>query len=99
MDHESLCGKHAEGPRGTALLVCRSSAPGGLSACRFLCNVSHDPGTETFYENEALWSEHRAEEIGVPFGFVRSNTYIGNGKDRFRNMWGFYRNGSEGPIC
>lgn len=64
----------------------------GYQPVVFCCNVSHDPGTETFYENEALWSEHRAEEIGVPFVFVRSNTYIGNGKDRIRNMWGFYRN-------
>ncbi len=58
----------------------------------FCCNVSHDPGTETFFDNEALWSEHPAEEIDVPFVFVRSSLYQGNGKDRILNMLGFYRN-------
>lgn len=64
----------------------------GYQPAVFCCNVSHDPGTETFCAPEALWSEQRADEIDVPFVFVRSNTYTGNGLDRIRNMWNFYRN-------
>ena len=63
----------------------------GYEPVVFGSNAMH--GKEAlFFQNEDLWHEHMAEEIGVPFVFVKSRAYSGNGKQRILNMVDFYRN-------
>lgn len=57
----------------------------------FCCNAKHGKA-ELYYETDALWHEHMAEEIDVPFVFVKGRTYVGNGKQRILNMGDFYWN-------
>lgn len=47
---------------------------------------------ELYFPDPSLWHEHRAEDIDVPYVFVRSRAYSGNGKQRILNMVDFYRN-------
>ena len=63
----------------------------GYEPVIFCCNARHGKA-ELFYETNALWQEHMAEEIETPFVFVKARTYIGNGKQRVLNMVDFYRN-------
>lgn len=63
----------------------------GYAPVVFCANSKHGP-PERFYNTDALWHEHMAEEIGVPFVFVKARTYTGNGKQRVLNMLDFYRN-------
>ncbi|MDD6189598.1 MAG: glycosyltransferase family 4 protein, partial [Clostridiales bacterium] len=48
--------------------------------------------SELYFDDDALWHEHYAEEIDVPFVYVRGRAYTGNGKKRVLNMVDFYRN-------
>lgn len=57
----------------------------------FCANSKHGKA-ETYFPDIGLWQEHTAEEIEVPFVFVRARTYQGNGKQRVLNMIDFYRN-------
>lgn len=63
----------------------------GYEPVIFCCNAMHGKA-ERFYDTEDLWHAHQAEEIDVPFVFVRGRTYTGNGKQRVLNMVDFYRN-------
>lgn len=63
----------------------------GYEPVVFCANSKHGP-VKTWFPNEALWHEHTAEEIGVPFVFVKARTYTGNGKQRVLNMLDFYCN-------
>lgn len=63
----------------------------GYEPVVFCANSKHGPA-ETWFPDNALWHEHTAEEIGVPFAFVKARTYTGNGKQRVLNMLDFYRN-------
>ena len=63
----------------------------GYAPVIFGANSKHGKA-ERFFETDALWEEHIAEEIGTPFVFVRARTYTGNGKQRVLNMIDFYRN-------
>lgn len=63
----------------------------GYEPVVFCANSKHGPA-ETWYSDDALWHEHAAEEIGVPFVFVKARAYTGNGKQRVLNMLDFYRN-------
>ena len=63
----------------------------GYEPVVFASNAKHGKA-ETYFPDAGLWQEHMAEEIGVPFVFVRSRTYEGNGKQRVLNMIDFYRN-------
>lgn len=63
----------------------------GYEPVVFCANSKHGPA-ETWFPDDALWHEHAAEEIGVPFVFVKARTYTGNGKQRVLNMLDFYRN-------
>lgn len=63
----------------------------GYEPVVFCCNAKHGRA-ETYFPDTALWQVHEAEEIGVPFVFVRGRTYEGNGKQRVLNMADFYRN-------
>ncbi len=64
----------------------------GYEPVVFCCNNKHNPGTVRLIETDKLWEERTAEDIGVPFVFVRARMYQGNGKDRVLNMIDFYRN-------
>lgn len=63
----------------------------GYEPVVFCCNAKHGKA-ETYFPDSSLWQEHTAEEIRVPFVFVKSRTYEGNGKQRVLNMIDFYRN-------
>lgn len=63
----------------------------GYEPVVFASNAKHGKAG-TYFPDAGLWQEHMAEEIGVPFVFVRSRTYEGNGKQRVLNMIDFYRN-------
>lgn len=63
----------------------------GYEPVVFCANSKHGPGGVWFQEEE-LWRKHMAEEIGVPFVFVKARSYTGNGKQRVFNMMDFYRN-------
>lgn len=58
----------------------------------FCCNSKHNSQAERYFDEESLWHEHMAEEIGTPFVFVKARTYVGNGKQRVLNMIDFYHN-------
>lgn len=63
----------------------------GYEPTIFGCNVKHNEYGR-FIDTDDLWTVKRAEEINVPFIFVKSNLYKGNGKDRVFNMIQFYWN-------
>lgn len=63
----------------------------GYEPVVFCCNAKHGKA-ELFFEDTSLWREHTAEEIGLPFVFVKARTYVGNGKQRVLNMIDFYFN-------
>lgn len=63
----------------------------GYEPVVFCANAKHGEA-ERFLDTEALWTEKTAEEIGVPFVFVKARPYTGNGKQRVLNMFDFYRN-------
>ena len=63
----------------------------GYEPVVFCANSKYGP-SETWFPEEALWWEHMAEEIGVPWVFVWARNYTGNGKQRVLNMLDFYWN-------
>lgn len=63
----------------------------GYEPTIFCSNSKHGPA-ETWFPDNCLWQEHMAEEIKVPFVFVKARTYTGSGKQRVLNMMDFYRN-------
>ena len=63
----------------------------GYDPVIFSANSKHGV-KDKWFETDALWHEHLAEEIGVPFVYVHARTYVGNGKQRIFNMMDFYRN-------
>lgn len=57
----------------------------GYKPVIFSCNVKHrKSGEGTYFEDNGLWSRHYANNI--PFVVIRSTKYIGNGRDRIKNM-------------
>lgn len=63
----------------------------GYEPVVFCANSKHGK-LERFFDTQELWAMHPAEEIEVPWVFVRTRTCIGNGKQRILNMVDFYRN-------
>ena len=61
----------------------------GYEPVLFCANSKHSAEGHWF-EDDSVWHEHLAEEIGVPFVFVKARTYTGNGKSRVLNMVDFY---------
>lgn len=57
----------------------------------FAANSIHGKG-DYYFDDKALFSEHMAKKINVPYIFVRAKKYEGNGKQRIWNMIDFYRN-------
>ena len=55
-------------------------------------NAKHCAEGGLFFDDEELWHTLLAEEIDVPFVYIKSRSYVGNGKDRVLNMVDFYRN-------
>lgn len=69
----------------------------GYDVVIFASNTKHNV-SERWVESENLWVEKMAEEIHTPFVFVKSNVYGGNGKDRIKNMFGFFRNVKKAAV-
>lgn len=63
----------------------------GYTPVVFCANSRHNKEGQHF-EDFSLWHEHAAAEAGIPFVFVKTRTYSGNGKQRVLNMVDFYRN-------
>ncbi|MDE6996803.1 MAG: glycosyltransferase family 4 protein [Oscillospiraceae bacterium] len=63
----------------------------------FCCNIRHWGGG-TYIGTNALWTEKAAENIRVPFIFVKAREYSGNGAGRVINMAGFCRNVKKAAI-
>ena len=63
----------------------------GYEPVVFCANSKHN-ASGVYFENNALWHAHTAEEIDTPFVFVRARAYEGSGKQRILNMVDFYRN-------
>lgn len=57
----------------------------------FCANAKH-AGSGLYFEDESLWHEHMAEEISVPFVFIKTRAYAGNGKQRILNMMDYFLN-------
>lgn len=64
----------------------------GYAPVVFSSNVVHYGNAGRYFDTDALWEEHAAEEIETPFVFVRGRIYTDNGKQRVLNMVDFYRN-------
>lgn len=63
----------------------------GYEPVVFVSNTRTDK-KEQFFKTKDLWLEKTAEETGVPYIYVRSKTYSGNGISRIVNMYLYYRN-------
>lgn len=55
-------------------------------------NAKHGPNGGLFFEGQDLWYTQLAEEIDVPFIYVKTRSCAGNGMARILNMVDFYRN-------
>lgn len=64
----------------------------GYAPVIFCCNAKHNSDAEQYYDLITIWEEHIAEEIKIPFVFVKGRAYTRNGKQRVLNMVDFYRN-------
>lgn len=63
----------------------------GYEPIIFCSNAHHGDG-QCWFDQTELYHEVMAEEIGVPFVYVKGRPYIGNGKDRILCMIDFYLN-------
>lgn len=64
----------------------------GFEPIVFCASSKHNSLKQSVIEFEGLWKEEKAEKIGVPFVFVKTRVYTGNGKQRVLNMLDFYKN-------
>ncbi len=62
----------------------------GYEPVVFCCNTKHG-AAENYFDRENLWHEHSTTD-GIPYVFIRSTPYQGNGKQRIKNMLLFARN-------
>lgn len=58
----------------------------------FCSNAKHNSSGELYFNDNSPFVESIANEIEVPFIFVKSRPYKSNGLDRILNMVDFYRN-------
>lgn len=63
----------------------------GYKPLIFCANSKHGKA-EAFYDVPDPWLVRTAEEINVPWVFVKARPYTGNGRQRVLNMLDFYRN-------
>ena len=63
----------------------------GYEPVIFCANTRHGI-KEQWVESNSMWTEKTAEEISTPFIFVESSLYDGNGKERIKNMFNFFKN-------
>ena len=63
----------------------------GYNPVVFCCNAKRDVPGETYMPKARLWSEYVAKSE-VPFVYIESTPYKGNGVSRIRNMIHFARN-------
>ena len=64
---------------------------GGYEPTVFAANAKHGI-KEYFFDMDSLWTEKMAEEINVPYVFVKTRLYDNNGKQRILNMLDFWKN-------
>lgn len=64
----------------------------GYDPVVFCSNAKHSSSGGCFFDDNKLWHEHYAKKIDVPFVFVKSRSYVGNGIKRIFNMMDFYFN-------
>lgn len=62
----------------------------GYEPTVFCCNVKHG-SEENYWNQDILWHKHKTKQ-GIPFIFIKSTFYSGNGMKRIRNMVVFARN-------
>ncbi len=63
----------------------------GCAPVIFCANAKHNaPGY--YLNDDSLWHEHMAEAIDVPYVFVKTRAYVGNGKQRILNMMDYFLN-------
>ncbi len=55
-------------------------------------NAKHGSKADVFFEDDTPYTTQIAEAIGVPYLFIKSRPYSGNGKARIMNMVDFYKN-------
>lgn len=63
----------------------------GYNPIIFCCNSKHDK-LEEYCETKELFVEKSENSDSIPFVFVKSSLYTGNGLKRFKCMYNFYRN-------
>jgi len=63
----------------------------GYSPTVFCASTKHGIN-EQWVECDTLWVKKMADEINTPFVFVKTPLYGGNGKERVRNMYVFFKN-------
>lgn len=63
----------------------------GYTPIVFCSNAKHGEKAK-FIDSNALYVERLAEEIDVPFVFIRSRLYDGNGRERILNMMDYFFN-------
>lgn len=63
----------------------------GYEPIIFCSNAHHGDG-KCYFDQKELSHEVMAENIGVPFVYIKGRPYIGNGKDRILCMIDFYLN-------
>ncbi len=63
---------------------------GGYEPAVFCCNVIHGK-EENFLDGNELWQEKKTAQ-GIPYIFIKSTMYSGNGLKRIENMLEFSRN-------
>ncbi len=63
----------------------------GYNPVVFVANTKHGI-KEKFINTNKLWIEKKAEDIDVPFIYVKSSLYQDNGKERILNMVRFFLN-------
>ena len=63
----------------------------GYEPVIFCCNAKHDK-LENFIDTQELFVVKEESKAKVPYVFVKSSIYRGNGISRFKNMFGFFKN-------
>lgn len=69
----------------------------GYNAVVFAANTKHNV-REQWIQTDSLWTEQIAEEINTPFVFVKTSLYGGNGKERIKNMFVFFKNVKKAAV-
>lgn len=69
----------------------------GYDPVVFCGNAKHGQAG-SFCEGDDLWQEKPVEQIDVPFVYVKTREYSGNGRSRVQNMLDYYRNVQKAAV-